>query len=72
MPQPLYHRENSPLYPLYRGRVGPRAGMDVTENRNLLPLPEIPIKLVYIYSPSFTSVVLNGGHMAPQAAMPYF
>jgi hypothetical protein len=34
-PLPLYSRENSPRYPLYRRWVGPRAGLDVMEKREI-------------------------------------
>jgi hypothetical protein len=40
-PQALTPGENDPCTHLLRGWVDPRAGMDATENGDLLPLPEI-------------------------------
>jgi hypothetical protein len=41
MPLPLYSQ-----YPLYRRLVGPRAGLDVMEEKNLLPLLGIELRLL--------------------------
>jgi len=41
-PRRLYFWGNSPWYPLYKGRVGPTAGLDaVTRRKTNLPLPGI-------------------------------